>query len=166
MLRRTFIAALLTSTTLAACGFQLRGPRPLPFSSIYVQMNPYSEFAANLKRLIRASGSTKVVDEAKDAEVTMMVLRDGREKDILALNAAGTVREYRLTRQFAFRLVNRAGKEIMSYQDIRVNRDMSFNDPQALAKEQEESLLYRDMDNDVVQQVIRRLAAVKMVAPE
>lgn len=166
MLRRTFIAALLISTTLAACGFQLRGPRPLPFASIYLQMNQYAEFTANLKRQIRASGSTEIAERAADAEVTMVVLRDDHQKDILSLNSAGTVREYRLIRRFAFRLANQAGKELMPYSEIRVNRDISFNDAQVLAKEQEEVLLYRDMDNDVAQQIMRRLAAVRMVKPE
>jgi LPS-assembly lipoprotein len=34
-----------------------------------------------------------------------------------------------------------------------------------LAKEQEEVLLWRDMQNDMVQQIMRRLAAVKPVWP-
>jgi len=30
-----------------------------------------------------------------------------------------------------------------------------------LSKESEEALLYRDMENDLIQQILRRLAAVK-----
>jgi LPS-assembly lipoprotein len=165
MLRRTFVTALLAAATLGACGFQLRGPRPMPFAKIYLQINQYSEFAANLKRQIHATGNTEVVDTPAEAEVVMFVLRDDREKIILSLNSAGTVREYQLRRNFSFRLADKAGKELMPYNQITVNRDISFNDSQVLAKEQEETLLYRDMDNDVVQQIIRRLAAAKIPAP-
>jgi LPS-assembly lipoprotein len=40
-------------------------------------------------------------------------------------------------------------------------RDMSYNESAALAKEHEESLLYRAMQSDIVSQVMRRLAAVQ-----
>ena len=38
---------------------------------------------------------------------------------------------------------------------------MAFNETQVLAKESEEALLYRDMQADLVQQIMRRLAAIK-----
>jgi LPS-assembly lipoprotein len=38
---------------------------------------------------------------------------------------------------------------------------MSFDETQVLAKEAEEALLYRDMQGDLVQQIMRRLAAIK-----
>jgi LPS-assembly lipoprotein len=41
-------------------------------------------------------------------------------------------------------------------------RDISFSDERVLAKEQEEALLYRDMQNDMVQQIMRRMAAAKV----
>jgi LPS-assembly lipoprotein len=36
---------------------------------------------------------------------------------------------------------------------------MTFNDAQVIAKEAEEQLLYRDMQTDMVQQILRRLVA-------
>lgn len=146
---------------LAACGFQLRGPRPLPFASIYLQMNQFAEFTASLKRQIRANGDTAIAEQAADAEVVMQVTRDDREKVILSLSAAGTVHEFELRRSFAYRVVDQAGKEITPLAQIRITRTITFNDTQVLAKEQEETLLYRDMENDLIQQIVRRLAAIK-----
>ena len=40
-----------------------------------------------------------------------------------------------------------------------IERDFPFNDNQVLAKETEEALIYRDMQSDMVQQVLRRLEA-------
>jgi LPS-assembly lipoprotein len=40
---------------------------------------------------------------------------------------------------------------------------MAFDETQVLAKEAEEALLYRDMQTDLVQQIMRRLAAMKPV---
>jgi LPS-assembly lipoprotein len=42
-----------------------------------------------------------------------------------------------------------------------LTRDINFNETGALSKEYEEALLYRDMENDLVQQIQRRLAAVR-----
>ncbi len=38
---------------------------------------------------------------------------------------------------------------------------MTYNETNALSKEAEEAMLYKDMRTDIVQQLLRRLAAVK-----
>ncbi|HJW54370.1 MAG TPA: LPS assembly lipoprotein LptE, partial [Burkholderiaceae bacterium] len=45
--------------------------------------------------------------------------------------------------------------------DITLKRDISFNESAVMAKENEEALLYRDMQSDLVQQLLRRLHAIK-----
>jgi LPS-assembly lipoprotein len=40
-------------------------------------------------------------------------------------------------------------------------RDLSFIETAALSKEIEENMMYRDMQIDIVQQMMRRLAAIK-----
>lgn len=158
MLRRAFIAILLLAT-LSACGFHLRGPQALPFATIYLEMNQYSDLAAAIKRQIATSGSTKVVSTVADAQVRMVVARDTKEKHILALSSTGTVREYELRQHFTFRVLDRQGKEVTPLSEIFIFRTVSFAAGQELAKEQEEALLYRDMENDLVQQLMRRLAS-------
>ena len=162
MLRRAFIAAVLLAS-LSACGFHLRGPQALPFATIHLGMNPYDDFTAAIKRQIAASGSTKAVNQLADAEVSLQVVLNSKDKHILSLNSKGTVREYQLRQRFAFRLVNKAGEELISRSEIYVYRDVSFSEGQELAKAQEDALLYRDMENDIVQQLMRRLSKAKPV---
>src|SRR6267143_911365 len=50
-------------------------------------------------------------------------------------------------------------------QELREKIILSFSDAQVLAKEAEEALLYRDMQRDMVQQIMRRLVAAKPVSP-
>jgi LPS-assembly lipoprotein len=45
--------------------------------------------------------------------------------------------------------------------DLIARRDITFNESDLLAKESEESLLYRDMQSDLVRQMVNRLAAVR-----
>lgn len=156
------LVLILCGMALTACDYHLRGPQTLPFSSIYLNMNRFDDFTAAIKRQIETSGSTRVVDRRADAEVNFQVVRNEKEKSILTLSASGTVREYQLRQRFAFRLVDKHGHEVMPYSEIYVYRDVSFAEGQELAKEQEDALLYRDMQNDILQQMMRRLARARL----
>jgi LPS-assembly lipoprotein len=158
---RTLLAALIAAL-LAACGFQLRGAQPLPFESLHIAIAENSELGAQLKRNIRAAGGTRLVDAPQEAQAILAVAGELREKSILSLSSAGRVREFQLRYRFAFRVHDLKGREYIPLNEIVLTRDISFSDTQVLAKEQEEVLLYRDMQNDLVQQLMRRLAAVKL----
>jgi len=49
---------------------------------------------------------------------------------------------------------------------VQLSRDVTYNDADILAKESEEQLLFRDMQSDMVQQVMRRLASVERAKPK
>lgn len=148
---------------LAACGFQLRGAQPLPFSSLYIPADTW-EVGALLKRNIRALGSTQLAETPQQAQAVLTLLGEAREKSILSLSGTGRVREYQLRYRLAFRVHDLKGREYVAPTEIVLVRDISFSDERVLAKEQEEALLYRDMQNDMVQQIMRRMAAAKIVA--
>ena len=75
--------------------------------------------------------------------------------------ASGQARELELRLRIRFRLRNQAGTELIAPTEILQQREISYNETIALAKEAEEALLYRNMRSDLVQQLLRRLAAVK-----
>lgn len=159
-MKKSLVVALL-ALLLSACGFHLRGPQPLPFDTIYVGAPDHSELGAALKRSINASGHTRVVDTPQEADARLTIISEGREKSILSLNAAGRVREFQLRYRFVFRVEAKEGPDYLPQNEITLTRDFSFNDSAVLAKEQEEALLYRDMQNDLVLQIMRRMAAAK-----
>lgn len=153
--------ALAASLFLAACGFQLRGAYTLPYASLHIMMAESSEIGAGVRRAIRASGGTRLADRPEEAEGTLVQTLETRERIILALSATGRVREVRLRFRYAYRVVDRHGRELVPNTVLELNRDMTFDDSVVLSKEQEENLLWRDMQNDVVQQLMRRLAATR-----
>lgn len=154
---------LLAATLLvAACGFQLRGSASLPFQSIYVQAAPASQFATLLKRAVRSGSGTRVVDQPGEAEVVLQVLNELQEKTILSLGGGGRVSEFQLRYRVFYRLTDSKNREHIPATEILLKRDLSFSDEQALSKESEEALLYRDMRSDAVQQMVRRLQAAKL----
>ena len=76
--------------------------------------------------------------------------------------AAGQVRELQLRTRFRFRLTTAQGLVLLETTELLLERDISYSETAALAKEAEEALQYRDMQRDIVQQAMRRLAAVRM----
>lgn len=147
---------------LAACGFQLRGQAALPFNTLYVQAPVASPFVLQLKRAVQSASGTRIADKPDQAEVVLQILHELQDKQILSLGAGGRVREFQLRYRVQFRLTDRKNREHIPASEIILKRDYSFNDEQALAKEAEEALLYRDMRNDAVNQLVRRLQAAKL----
>ena len=74
--------------------------------------------------------------------------------------------EYQLRYRVGFRVTDPKGQVYVPTSEILLTRDIAFNDAQVLSKESEESLLYRDMQSDMVQQILRRLVAAKPPQPE
>jgi LPS-assembly lipoprotein len=165
MKRRRIIAIAGAAALLAGCGFQLRQAPNFAFTSIYVNAAPTSALGNELKRSIASAGKVNVVDASRldSAQVVMDVLTDQREKVVVGLNASGQVREFQLRTRLKFKLRTPAGKELIPETELLLQRDISFNESAVLSKEAEESLLYRDMQTDIVQQLMRRLAAVKTI---
>ena len=158
--RRLIIAAALIAT-LANCGFHVRGDTSLPFSSMAIIGGDGSALVIDLKRSLRGNARIEVIDNPEKAEVVLYILLNQNDKSILTLSGGGRVREFQLTQRVMFRVADIAGNEWMPMSEINVRRDFSFNDSQALAKEGEERLLLADMQADAVQQLLRRLSAVK-----
>lgn len=164
---RTIAAAALLAAlgaTLSGCGFQLRGQASLPFSNLYVPGS--SPLVVELKRNVVASTHTRLVDRERDAQAIIGFTHEVREKVILSFNTSGLVREFQLRYRVGFRVYDPKGRDYVPASEIQLTRDISFNDAQVLAKESEEQLLYRDMQSDMVQQIIRRLAAAKLPATQ
>jgi LPS-assembly lipoprotein len=156
---KTLVAALLC-LTVAACGFRLRGTAEVPFERLYVP-NPTGGLALDLKRNLQAGTRARVVDDPKDADAILAITEESRAKEILSLTGTGRVREFTLRYRVGFRVHDGKGGEYVPANTIQLQRDVTFNDAEILAKEAEEQLLYRDMQSDMVQQIIRRLAAAK-----
>ena len=162
-LMRAF-AALLIVTLLAGCGFKLRGSNGtyhMPFHTIYVGFPDTSPLGTELKRNLRAADDVVVVDKPEGADAQLVVMSETRGRQILSLNNLGRVREYLLTYTLTFRVMDAKGEQLLPPTEITLKRSMEFNEQEVLAKEAEANLLYRDMQSDLVQQILRRLAAMK-----
>lgn len=161
-MRIILLAAL--GLVLAGCGFHLRGQGEvrLPFRTLYVQGDAHSDFVSELRRDIRSSGTTTLADSPAQAQVVLQVLEEGRRKTILSLSGGGRVKEYNLIYHVSFQLRDAKGTVLISPTDVVLQQAISYSDTEVLAKESEEALLYRNMQEDAVRQVMRRLRAAKV----
>jgi LPS-assembly lipoprotein len=159
--RRTLIAGA-APLALAACGFELRKAPDFAFNTINIGAAENSTLGNELARSIASGGAVTVAPRDR-AQVVLDVLADQREKVVVGLNASGQVREFQLRIRFRFRLRTAGGKELIPETELLQQRDISFNESAVLSKEAEENLLYRDMQTDIVQQLMRRLAAIKTI---
>jgi LPS-assembly lipoprotein len=152
---------LIGGAALSACGFELRGTPELPFSRIALEgFAARSPLADELKRAL--SQSAEVVAGADRAQVVLHAVTDVRERSVVASTAAGQVRELQLRVRLTFRLSTPGGTDLIPSTELLLARDLSYSESLGLAKGYEEVELYRAMQSDIVAQVMRRLAQVKV----
>lgn len=164
--RRGFLLGLTAagaSLGLAGCGFKLREAPVFAFKSLSVSGN--SAMINQIRRELQATGSVTVVpaEDASKADVVLEILGEDRNRIVISTNSAGLVRELQLQLKVRFKLRTPGGKDLLPPTDVSQTRDLSFNETNALAKEGEADLLFRDMQSDIAQQLMRRLAAVKQL---
>lgn len=155
------IVPAVAPVLLAGCGFQLRRSAALPFKTLYTGFAPSSAIGAEFRRLVRVAQDTRLVDEASQAEARLEVQEETREKEVVGFSSTGRPREYQLRLRFTFRVVDRDGAVLLAPTTIVLRRDITASDIDVVAKQQEEELLYKEMQSDLVQQLLRRLAAIR-----
>lgn len=167
LLRTT--AASLLGLGLAGCGFHLRRPQPMPFGSLRTNLSWQSDLGRSLRAQLEASGVT-VFDptvalapgqEPMATDVVLEVLQDQRERVVVGKTATGQVRELVLRYRFKFRVRTPAGKALIEPTELLQEREQSYAEELVLGKEQEELLLNRDMQSDIVRQLVRMLGNIK-----
>jgi LPS-assembly lipoprotein len=158
-----YVAVAVLALALAGCGFHLRGTATYLFTTIAVNAPGAPLLAAQLRRALDDTGSAKVVD-AKDAQVILDIPIVADDKEVLSLSRAGSVQEYLLIMRVSFRLHDASGNDWLPAGDIAVRRSYTFNESEVLARGTQEQRLLKEMQTDVVQQLIRRLQAAKKPA--
>jgi LPS-assembly lipoprotein len=151
-----FAVVLLTS-----CGFHLRGQTGMPFSTLYIDAAvPNTPFIAELRRNMELN-NVKLVHTAEQADLVLNIAFEIPEKQILSLAGSGRVNEYQLRYRVSLRAYDKQRQDWIPAEEMVQRRDYSYSDTAILAKEQEETMLYKSMRDDMVQQIVRRLSRAK-----
>lgn len=166
-------SALSLAASLSGCGFQLRRPRPMAFRSIQLKgFEVTSPLAAELARHLESSGVAVVDSVAQAAQLAgttdsprqhlvFEALRDTQELAVATKTAFAQVRSMTARNRLRFQVLRADGSLLLQPAEIGLDRDLSYNEQDALAKQDESAALNRAMQTDIVQQVLRRLHAIR-----
>ncbi len=154
----------LVLALLAGCGFHLRGEAHYAFETLFLNSPAAQPLTADLRRSLESIGTAKLVASPDKAQVILDIASVENNKQILSLSSGGKVSEYLLTKRILIRVRDAEGNEWLPTSELLVRRTYTYNDTEALAKEAQEQRLWRDMQDDAVQQIVRRLQAAKKPA--
>tara|TARA_R110002050_G_scaffold57423_5_gene129261 strand:+ start:184856 stop:185350 length:495 start_codon:yes stop_codon:yes gene_type:complete len=156
-----FIGVLLV--VIAGCGFQLRGAVPLPDSLklMYVQgINLQQGLGLTLKRALKQNGIQVVDDYEKDSAL-LTILENRSERRVLSVGNNAKVSEYELYSMLKFKVTDGQGKLLVAPQQFEAIRDYQFDQTQVLSSDGEEAILREQLNQQLVDSILRRLSAVK-----
>ncbi len=180
--RQWLMAAALVGlmATSTGCGFKLRHGYSMAFKT--VQLTGFagnSPLATELARALEASGvdvvdSTLAATTAASASsvptshIVLDGLSDRRDTTAATTTAYGQIRDLTLGTLVRFQVKRGDGSVLLPPADVALNSSMTYNEKDALSKQNESESLHRAMQTDIVNQILRRLSAIRaeqLVAP-
>jgi LPS-assembly lipoprotein len=164
IVRALIVLILSLALLLTACGFQLRGAQPLPFRSSLGLAEPLGVSCPAEAQHPALGTGTRVEPTPQEAQAMLTCSAIAAKRTSSAVRQPAGCANIQLRLRFwpSACTTCRQGPTEFIPPSIILRRDISFSDERVLAKESEELLLYRDMQNDMVQQLMRRLAAAKL----
>lgn len=163
--RLALLALILGCMLLAACGFRLKGATPLPVDTLYTNIAENTPFGAAMRRAIRAaSPNTRIVGDPTQAQARLIQLANNERLRELSIGADGRVEEYELNLEFVFQLVDAAGHVILPPTTLRATRELPYDDTMVQAKQSEITSIFQQMQQSMVDRVLRHLTAPNVVA--
>ena len=106
--------------------------------------------------------SVAVKDAPAQAQVVFQALSEERLRRAVAFTASGQVRDVQLRSIFRYRAQTPAERELIPDSRIELIRELTLIERQALGKQQEADDLFREMQSDIVQQLLLRLSTVRV----
>ena len=145
---------------LSSCGFHLRGEPEVGLRKLFISAAVPSQVQADIRRTL-ASGPTRLVATAPEAEAHLRILNEAREKTVYTVTGTGRVYEYQLRLSVRYDLLVPGREEpVIPPTDIETRRLITYSPTAPTAKEAEEQLLYKDMQLELAQALLRNVAAV------
>jgi LPS-assembly lipoprotein len=154
---------IVTSTlalVLVGCGFHLREQQPILITPMFIEAPEQQVFARMLRRALREHPEVTLTTSAKDAKYRLKVISEGLERKIQTLSTDGRVREVTLRDSIVFQVFTQAGDELLPATTLTVERIVSYDERYALAKVNDEAMVYKEMQEDGIRLLILRLNAL------
>jgi len=151
-------AALAAILLIAACGFKLRGETATGLKTLHV---PGGGVAQEIRRTL-AGSPTRVLLTPEGAEATLQIMAENRDKAVAAITGSGRVYEYSLTLVVRYRMtVPGRDEPVIAPTETSARRLITYSEAAPIAKEAEELLLFKDMQVEIADRILRQVAIAR-----
>lgn len=122
---------------------------------------PGGGVAQEIRRTL-ASGPTRVVNTAAEGEAQLRIITEVRDKTVHTITGTGRVYEFELRLGVRYELVV-PGREIavIAPTEITARRLITYSEAAPTAKEAEELLLFKDMQVEIADRILRQVAIAR-----
>lgn len=148
---------------LAGCGFHLRGEAIIPDSLkvIYIQgIEMNKGLGRELKKSLTHNGVLVVSDYQQDSAI-LTIVEYKVDRRVLSVGSNAKVNEIELYGFVNFKVSDAEGRILSDQQHVEARRDLQFDQNQVIGTTEEARLLREQLDQQLVQSMLRRLAAIK-----
>jgi LPS-assembly lipoprotein len=154
---------VLLSTLVGGCGFHLKGYQQTSIALNGLYIHDFSDrdtLAGRLYENLRGRGSVLAAD-ADSARMTLKVLEEKFSSRVLSVDVGGKALDIELhfAANLRVRLPGSTGQVVE--QQLTLVRQLSFSGDDELGQRNEIELMKGDMRNEMAEQIIRRLEALK-----
>ncbi len=152
---------VLVIAVLTACGFHLRGDSDLPeaMAVTYIQVKkPFDTLNDDFRDALEGRGA-RVTETRDEATAILRILGNRDEKDVLTVDIGGKVQEILIRQTIRFDVVTPDNQPLVEKQTVTLSRDFVFNKDDILAKEREADLISTELQRDIVNMAMLRIAA-------
>ncbi len=158
---KSLIIALLTTSLLSACGFQLRGDYLLDddLQTLYVSSSDIHGELTRLVKLNLTRNQVNVLKHSKTNTPELRILSDKLDRRTLSLFSNGQVAEYELIYSVHYQ-VRFTGEDARDFR-FELYRDYQDDPNLALAKSRELALLLSEMRTSAADKILRDLARIQ-----
>lgn len=155
------LVAVCMVTTLAGCGFHLRGSDALPaaMSVTYIQSgNPFSSLVDDFADALATHG-VQVTEQHDEATATLRIQENDRGRDVLSVNTSGKVLEYQLWQKVSFSISTAENLPIVEPQTVTMRRSYLYSSTDVLGSEREREAVRGMLQKSLVHMAMLRIAA-------
>ena len=145
------------------CGFHLRGAADLSdnLKVMHIEgVNLQRDIGLYLKRGLVSNGII-VVEQAQADSAVLKIIENKFDRRVLSVGSNAKVSEYELYALIRFSVMDAQGKTLAEGQSVEAQRDYQFDEGEVLGRESEDALLRDQLNQELVQSILRRLSAIK-----
>jgi LPS-assembly lipoprotein len=156
------VLAVLVVLATPGCGFELRREAELTPAwqrLAFVTPDDRGLLAREVRAALARGGATVV--PATDGVPVVRVLAAGVSVEPVAIDATARVQEYAVILRVELEAQAADGSVALPRQAIELRREYAFDESQALGAQAQQDLIRRELEREMVQQVMLRIAALR-----